>query len=403
MRTIQWSAGVLLGTVLGCGLSPEVSDVGAPGRGEQVEEHFIPALPTGDLGNASVLGCELPDYEAGRPVAATPGAWTFVPFHDAHCIDGSTTGMAINPHPDGGTKNLMIFMQGGGACFEPVSCRFSQGVHPFGPSDLEDAILTKDGCGLWDRDDRDNPLRDFHFVFIPYCTGDAHAGAMTTDEYTFSGYSNMSAYLKRIVATFPDVDNVLLAGSSAGGIGAVLNYEKVQAAFRCTPVHLLSDSGAIFGDAYVKPCLQQQWRTMWGLDSRLPADCQECFQPEGGGLSNYLPYLARTYPERRFALLLSDADLILKAFFGYGYLSSCSLPWLMPQRQYERGYEDLVGRMSALDNFRVFVRRGDDHPLLVVPPADTESGGVGLHHWLEDFWLGRSTWEHVWPQKRWWD
>ena len=342
--------------------------------------------------------CPRPEYLPGAPVQSPPGQFTFVPVEGARCIDNSPTGMALNPHPNPESENLLLFLQGGGVCFEPFTCLFTQGVRPFGPDDLKDALLTKDGAGLWDRDDPNNPFAGFHFAFIPYCTGDAHAGSGEVDGYQHRGYENMDLYLKRIVATFPNVKRVLLAGSSSGGLGALLNYPRVQDAFRCVPVHLLSDSGVLFGDDYIKPCLQAQWRERWNLDSLLPSECDACRTENGGGLVHYLPYLAERYPTTRIALLLSDADKTLKRFFGFGYLPSCKMPWLMPQDRYAEGIRDLVDEiMPPFPNFNAFIRAGDEHPFFLVPPHQTEVAGVNLADWINQFLDDDPHWSSITP------
>ena len=56
---------------------------------------------------------------------------------------------------------------------------------------------------------------------MPYCTGDVHGGDKDTELggqiRHFHGYRNIAKYLEQWVPTFPDADNVLLAGISAGG------------------------------------------------------------------------------------------------------------------------------------------------------------------------------------------
>jgi len=77
---------------------------------------------------------------------------------------------------------------------------------------------------------------DSHRVFIPYCTGDAHAGQRTTaTEETwnlyFSGHINFMRIIDFLLAnqtTGPSLKKakqVLLAGASAGAIGAFYNVD----------------------------------------------------------------------------------------------------------------------------------------------------------------------------------
>ena len=87
-------------------------------------------------------------------------------------------------------------------------------------------------------------------VFIPYCTGDVFAGdrrdvdvSRSVRSQQFVGYSNMTRFLEHIAPTFSDADQVLLTGFSAGGFGALLNYDQTKEIFGDTPVYMVDDSG----------------------------------------------------------------------------------------------------------------------------------------------------------------
>src|SRR5688572_12467677 len=54
------------------------------------------------------------------PISVEDGIWTWVPFSDALCADGSTTGLGI--HRNGDDKTLLLYLQGGGACWDAESC-----------------------------------------------------------------------------------------------------------------------------------------------------------------------------------------------------------------------------------------------------------------------------------------
>jgi hypothetical protein len=111
---------------------------------------------------------------------------------------------------------------------------------------------------------------------------------------------------------------VVLTGASAGGFGAAFNYDRVAQAFCPTPVVLVDDSGPVMSDTYMPPCLQERWRTLWGLNGNLPADCADCSLPNGGGMSNYIPYIGGKYPGARLGLISSDKDSTIAYFFGFG-------------------------------------------------------------------------------------
>src|SRR5206468_3191319 len=89
------------------------------------------------------------------------------------------------------------------------------------PFDDAATLLTS---SFFDRHDDTNPFRNDSFTFVPYCTGDVHAGSKPDANYGgrithHVGYQNMTAYLTRLVPTFSSASRVILSGSSAGGFG----------------------------------------------------------------------------------------------------------------------------------------------------------------------------------------
>ena len=71
-------------------------------------------------------------------------------------------------------------------------------------------------------------------------------------------------------------------------------------------------------DDTLAPCLQQRWRTLWGLNQALPADCPEAIGPSGGGLVNLSTCLGEKYASGRLALVSSNEDATIAQFFGFG-------------------------------------------------------------------------------------
>ena len=156
---------------------------------------------------------------------------------------------------------------------------------------------------------------------MPYCTGDIHAG---NNVATYSGgtghhvgFANMTAYLERLVPTFPTADRVILAGSSAGGFGAAFNWWQTQKAFGKIRVDLIDDSGTPmppdieadstgFGFA-AGGVGEQPLRTQWGLAKTFPTGCTGCTTR----LDALLPFYATAFPGQRATLLTYIQDSTL--------------------------------------------------------------------------------------------
>ncbi len=109
---------------------------------------------------------------------------TWVDFPDSECGNGVPTGIGVNPNT--ASKNLWIYMQGGGACWQDYTCfvfKSATNITEGYTSATWEAEPHRALPGLT-RTRLDNPFKDASFVFVPYCTGDVHAGS---EVQTFAG------------------------------------------------------------------------------------------------------------------------------------------------------------------------------------------------------------------------
>jgi len=210
------------------------------------------------------------------------------------------------------------------------------------------------------KDDAANPVNDWNIVYVPYVTGDIYFGSKpngtvpnVAGTFQFVGKSNMLKFIARIVPTYKDAETVILAGSSAGGIGAMLNLPYLTDAYidlkNGASVVMLNDAGPYFDDEHIESCLQKRFRELWGLNDSLPKDCAGCFDSDGGGLAaGVLAYLADKYPDMRGGLIDSDQDDIMKFFYSEG-LEDCSFienpvmaTMVYPSDRYPAALKDLL-------------------------------------------------------------
>jgi hypothetical protein len=232
---------------------------------------------------------------------------------------------------------------------------------------------------MFSRTEAANPFQDMSFIFVPYCTGDVHAGNAVqtygTNQVHHRGAANVQAWLPRLAATFPTTQRVFLAGSSAGAFGAQLNYERVVAAFPSAKVHVLADSGQMMTPA--GPLLNL-WLTQWGMT--IPAGCTDCTTD----FTKYPAYLADRYPESRFGLLAWDQDTVLRTFFGYPAETYRTLTLQLLTSSYD-------GRANA----RYFLKRGPQHTFLGSLNTLTSTPGVTLNTWVTWWVEGDAAWSNV--------
>jgi hypothetical protein len=208
----------------------------------------------------------------------------------------------------------------------------------------------------------------------------------------FWGHLNLQLFMDRIVPTWPDVTDVLFTGESAGGFGAAANYDYLASGWPDLDAVLIDDSAPIFRDQFLDPCLQQAFRDTWGLDAALPQDCEDCFNADGGGLSNYFNYIAEKYPNANFGLISSERDQVISTFFSFG-LNDCNAGFPNPfgyADTFEMGLYDL--RDNVLGNnprFATYYIAGSSHTWTSGGAFQDDNGtGTVLADWYADVIAG---------------
>lgn len=221
-------------------------------------------------------------------------AWQTVqmaPQTGAVCGNGSPYKFFVNRVPN--TRNTIIYLEGGGACWDYASCTGQSGIrgarNPDGiPNDY--MSLLNPGASLvspfvvrlhpWTRVKTQN----WNMVYVPYCTGDIYSGdrvAVYQDPQSqqepliwhHNGMRNMRAVVGWLKDNLPRPTQMLTTGCSAGGAGALTSYGPTRQDIAPTRSFLINDSGPVFtamvgGSSATYPSLPLQTfiRNAWGLD-----------------------------------------------------------------------------------------------------------------------------------------
>jgi hypothetical protein len=225
------------------------------------------------------------------------------PQTGAVCGNGSSYKFFVNRVPN--TSNTIIYLEGGGACWDYASCTGQTGIrgarNPDGIPDDYMSLLNP-GASLvsplvvrlhpWTRTKPQN----WNMVYVPYCTGDIYSGdkvAVYEDPQSLqpplvwhhNGLRNTRAVVAWLKNNLPRPAQLLTTGCSAGGAGSLTNYVGIRQDMAPTRGFLLNDSGPVFnaplgGDSAQYPSLplQDHIRGAWGLNegpvpylqSRLP-------------------------------------------------------------------------------------------------------------------------------------
>jgi hypothetical protein len=334
-----------------------------------------------------------PAFEAGAPITAPANQWTWVPFANALCANGSATGIGVNLST--ASSRVLIYLEGGGACWSELTCETLQTAANFTSgysqsnfmSESTDTTYLAASGGFFDRTASSNPFKDDSFVYVPYCTGDAHAGdnivnyGGTTAYHV--GFRNVAAYLARLVPTFPSADRVFLAGSSTGGLGAVFNWWQVQNAFGSVRVDLIDDSGTFMPpdvlDAGASNNEPAQ-RAEWNLAATLPPGCTAC----ATRLDALYPFYASAFPHQRAALLSYTQDSVLPSYYG------------ISTAQFTAGLdEELSTAFAPNPNLQAFIVGSSGHVLFFDPTVT--QGSTTLTQFLTLMVTDDPSWATVQP------
>ena len=308
--------------------------------------------------------------------------FTFAPVAGMSCADGSPTGIGLSR----GGPEVLLFLNGGGACWNSCYCG---GVSPgpFGAAELAVGQAQLLPGTILDRKVARNPFAGFTMVFVPYCTGDVHAGdavqsyparvgCPSVGTWRHFGRRNVEAVLDWIGANLPRPTRIVVAGSSAGGFGALLGYDVVRKRWpeaSAVTVGLLDDSGPIFPPTALDPSLTNAWWDSWALDSTVTPLCPGC----KSDLSQIWSVLSGKYPRDLISLVSSTDDPTIEGYFGLPPMSfATALDALSTQ------LDNLPSRNVA--TFRTSTR---GHALLL-SPASYRAGSTTLLDWLDPIAVG---------------
>jgi hypothetical protein len=272
---------------------------------------------TGDAGSDAAAADVVVDApnDAAQPIVAPNDIWTWVDFPESKCASGTPTGIAVNPHA--GATSLLVYFEGGGACTDATSCWGSApAAANLGQFDATTFAAAKQvQYPILNRKVTGNPMSAMNMVYIPYCTGDMHAGTtMTTFTEDggsiptyFWGGNDVDIFLARLVPTFSNTTRVWIAGTSAGGFASVLDWDRVQRAFGVR-TDIIDDSG---------PPIPAKGATsnagifgIWGVIP--PTGCNAC-----DSLRSIYDYDRQTQPSSRYAFLTFAQDTVISARFNY--------------------------------------------------------------------------------------
>jgi hypothetical protein len=353
------------------------------------------------------------------PIASTDvgEGWTKHTFDPGATADGPIC-IAGSPYSvftkQGNPAKLLIMLQGGGACWQDFyNCNiFSEQQEPPPPQ-----------VGIWDEISGLNPIDDWSVVYLPYCDGSVFSGDNDVADANWQafiegifglpqgagpparfhrGLRNVTAGIDLAKETFPRASRIMVAGSSAGGVGASAfapfltrlaygNNKKVMVFNDAGPVAInLADSAAIAARA-----------EDWQFGQFYPASCTDCSAIGQG--TELIKWRLANDSTIREAFYSTDFDTTNRFFMNL-------LPTVPPgdpafELQFfltGMMYRNLIisehGAIHDMypDRYKRFIRAlRFSHTGLQNGAFYESADGVPLHDWLGDFLVPRPSWVDI--------
>jgi hypothetical protein len=308
----------------------------------------------------------------------------------------------------GKVNNLVIYFQGGGACWDTINCLY---VHTYYEEVPPLAMFSNTaGMGIFDTENPNNPFKDWYIVYIPYCTGDIHWGANDyayTDDWgkfggvpqtiRHRGFVNFQLVMKWVKDNFRYPFNIFVTGSSAGGYGAIMGFPYIKQAYPLSKVSVLGDAAnGVIGGTFETDSIDN-----WNIQLPRWIPGFENGYVAGMDMADVYIDIARYYRLSKLAQFTTaqDEDQV----FFYNVMANINDPYQWglcdrflspnvcltcqgPRNYWHDKMLDLVDATAdQAPNYRHYIAAGWYHTIMMSPQFYTESSaGVPFVKWVTD-------------------
>lgn len=298
----------------------------------------------------------------------------------------------------GSVNKLVVYYQGGGACWENLTCGIpvcKNGADPL--SDDPDNASS----GFANLDDPDNPFKDWNAVFVTYCTCDVHygdidqvySGIFPDVAVSHRGFENAKVVEKFAREHFLNPETIFVTGSSAGAYGALYHGPLLHDAWPASRFSVLGDAG---NGVITQDFLENEFSN-WNFAANLPDDIPGVLESitNGEGTVGYVEAVADFFPETKWAHYTTSYDGGSGGQTGfYNVMLNESNPlagltWWEASCQFNEVMIDQAAETFTRvpDNYRFYIGAGSRHTMYGNDKVYTDqSGGEDqtIVDWVED-------------------
>ena len=353
--------------IVGCS---DGSDPRPPAPEPEPEPLIVPFQELYDQGADRYLGEFTPMTSEvdGDTTVHTFGAMDGGPL----CLRGGEYAMSTKENTG---EELVIFLQGGGACWNDF-CAATETADPTVPE-----------FGLLDQSLENNPVADWDLAYLPYCDGSIFSGDADYDDdgdgeidRYHRGVQNTSASLDVVANAFPSPSRILLTGVSAGGFGTDYALPLVRKLYPDVPIELINDSGV----GVSAPGFSTDRAAEWNSEAFIAQSVPDFIDDRGHLTNGHIWYLNED-PNLRMGYMSTKQDVVIADVF-----------LMIGGPAFEA---ELIPEMAKLeeahpDRFRSLIGDGNQHTFVQTRFEDTV-GGTTIVQWITDMLSGSSDWVSV--------
>jgi hypothetical protein len=380
------------------------------------------------------------------------GRYHWIDVPGTKCMDGTATGLQYACLNGSASGPLLVYVEGGGGCFDGATCDCQADANGNCQNSNAGIVINHfNRAQSWDgqlwgqaQSTSSEPFdfgqqaafsgpaspfkRDWNILYIPYCTGDGHAGDrqrhyQTIDGRTIDawhhGFTNVALDLLRARKLFPSPSKVAVWGSSAGSIGADCNLERFRQQWPDVPMWAMMDAGYPFSTAWtpseaatfggaagpLEPGFSEAARALglWhsGDDGQIIADtCPAVIAPDAQGYNLLFVQLYNSLhlPDVRKAFTDDYADATMEGF-SCQFLGAAQDADGTCDSAFRAGLLDAAAQIGDDPNYRVYYHDGSCHTeresdgnascdFDVTPTSGMVQDGVAFSDWVNAWIAG---------------
>jgi len=320
------------------------------------------------------------------------------------CFRGGTYRVATR---EAGSDNLVIFLQGGGACWSDLCIAFNTARAGIPVLDVLNSDLAI------------NPVRAWNLVYLPYCDASLFAGDARhykkdgTLDRDHRGLRNLSAALTVAKKQFPSPKRILLAGSSGGAYGTILALPLVRMVWPDARIQVMNDAGVGVGKPG-EPAFMEKLLTEFNVKRFIPSSCAKC--NGAAHLTELMAWGLHKDPTVQMGAFTSTQDFVITSIFlkldGEVYEKAVRAEMKTLQDRFPGRFAAFITpgnkHTTLLGNIAGFMTAtegsgsagGSSLEALAVflgAMATTKTGDVAFSDWFTAFIDGKDSWKPVAP------